>query len=50
VLEEWPRLGNGPGSEIKNNPSSLVEKNEADSPLLIFYVEGRHSFRPHRCE
>ena len=50
LSEEWPRVGNGPGSEIKNNPSSLVEKNGADIPLLIFYVEGRHSFRPHRCE
>jgi hypothetical protein len=26
---------NGPGSEIRNNPSSLVEKNRADSPLLM---------------
>ena len=50
VSEEWPRVGNGPSSEIRNNPSSLVEKNGADSLLLIFYVEGRHSFRPHRCE
>jgi hypothetical protein len=50
VLEEWPRVGNGPGSEIRNNPSSLVEKNGEDSLLLIFYVEGRHSFRSHRCE
>jgi hypothetical protein len=49
-VEEWPRVGNGPGSEIRNNPSSLVEKNGADSLLLIFYVEGRHSFRSHRCE
>jgi hypothetical protein len=47
VSEEWPRVGNGPGKEIRNNPSSL---DGADSPLLIFYVEGRHSFRPHRCE
>jgi hypothetical protein len=39
VSEEWPRVGNGPGSEIRNNPSSLVEKNGADR-LLIFYVEG----------
>jgi hypothetical protein len=46
VSEEWPRVGNGPGSEIRNNLSSLVEKNGADSPLLIFYVEERHSFRP----
>jgi hypothetical protein len=38
------------GSEIINNHSSLVEKNGADSLLLIFYVEGRHSFIPHRCE
>jgi hypothetical protein len=40
VSEEWPRVRNGPGSEIRNNPSSLVEKNGADSPLLIFYIEG----------
>jgi hypothetical protein len=26
---------NGPSLEIKNNPSSLVEKNRADSPLLM---------------
>jgi hypothetical protein len=26
---------NGPGSEIRNNPSSLVEKNREDSPLLM---------------
>jgi hypothetical protein len=26
---------NGPCSEIRNNPSSLVEKNRADSPLLM---------------
>jgi hypothetical protein len=26
---------NGPCSEIKNNPSSLFEKNRADSPLLM---------------
>jgi hypothetical protein len=50
VSEEWPRVGNGPGSEIINNPSSLDEKNGADSLLLIFYVEDRHSFKPHRCE
>jgi hypothetical protein len=50
VSKEWPRVGNGPGSEIRNNPSSLFEKNGADSPVLIFYIEGRHSFRPHRCE
>jgi hypothetical protein len=50
VSEEWPRVGNGPGSEIRNNPSSLVEKNGVDILLLILYVEGRHSFRPHRSE
>jgi hypothetical protein len=50
VSEEWPGVRNGPGSEIRNNPSSLVEKNGADSPLLIFYIEGRHSFRSHRRE
>jgi hypothetical protein len=26
---------NGPGSEIRNNPSSLFVKNRADSPLLM---------------
>jgi hypothetical protein len=26
---------NGPGLEIRNNPSSLVERNRADSPLLM---------------
>jgi hypothetical protein len=30
VSEEWPRVGNGLGSEIRNNPSSLVEKNRGD--------------------
>ena len=33
VLEEWPRVRNGPGSEIRNNLSSLFVKNSADSPL-----------------
>jgi hypothetical protein len=50
VSEEWPRVRNGPGSKIRNNPSSLVEKNGADMPLLMFYIEGRHSFRSHRRE
>jgi hypothetical protein len=50
VLEEWPMVGNGPGSEIRNNPSSLAEKNGVDRPLLIFYIDGRHSFRSHRRE
>jgi hypothetical protein len=39
VSEEWPRERNGPGSEIRNNPSSLVEKNVADNPLLILRVD-----------
>jgi hypothetical protein len=30
---------NGPGSEIRNNHSSLFEKNREDSPLLMFYTE-----------
>jgi hypothetical protein len=30
VSEEWPRVGNGPGSEIRDNPSSLVEKIRED--------------------
>jgi hypothetical protein len=38
---------NGPCSEIRNNPSSLLEKNREDSPLLIFYTEGRYSFISH---
>jgi hypothetical protein len=50
VSEEWPRVRNGPGSEIRNNHSSLVEKNGEDSPLMMFYIEGRHSFRSHRSE
>jgi hypothetical protein len=41
---------NGPGSEIRNNPSSLFEKNGPDSPLLMFYTEGKYSFISHRCE
>jgi hypothetical protein len=28
-------MRNGPFSEIINNPSSLVEKNRADNPLLM---------------
>ena len=43
-------MRNGPGSEIRNNPSSLFEKNGADTPLLIFYTEGRYSFISHRHE
>jgi hypothetical protein len=34
---------NGPGLEIINNHSSLFEKNRVDSPLLMFYTEGRYS-------
>jgi hypothetical protein len=41
---------NGPGSEIRDNPSSLVEKNRADSPLLMFCTEGKYSFISHRRE
>jgi hypothetical protein len=29
---------NGPGSEIMENYSSMLEKNSQDSPLLIFYI------------
>jgi hypothetical protein len=29
---------NGPGSEIRNNHSSLFEKNRADNPFLMFYT------------
>ena len=50
VSKEWRRVGNGPSSEIINNPSSLVEKNGVDSQVLIFYIEGKQSFRYHRCE
>jgi hypothetical protein len=39
VSEEWPRVRNGPRSEIRNNPSSLVEKNGADIPLLILRAD-----------
>jgi hypothetical protein len=35
VSEEWPRVRNGPGSEIRNNISSLFVKNKVDSPLLM---------------
>ena len=42
--EEWSRLRN------QNNHSSLLEKNKPDSPSLMFYSEGRYSFRSHRCE
>jgi hypothetical protein len=28
---------NGPGSEIKDSYSSVLEKNSLDSPWLIFY-------------
>jgi hypothetical protein len=37
--EEWSRLRN------QNNHSSLFEKNKADSPSLMFYSEGRYSFK-----
>ena len=35
VSEEWPRVRNGPGSEIRDNLSSLFVKNRANSPLLM---------------
>ena len=35
MSEEWPRVRNGPGLEIRNNLSSLFVKNRADSPLLM---------------
>jgi hypothetical protein len=38
VPEEWPRVGNGPGSEIEDNYSSLLEKNNRDSSSLMFYL------------
>jgi hypothetical protein len=28
---------NGPGSEIRDNYSSMIEKNSPDSPWLMFY-------------
>jgi hypothetical protein len=28
---------NGPGSEIRDNYSSMLEKNSPDSPWLMFY-------------
>jgi hypothetical protein len=48
VSKEWPRVRNGLDSEIRNNHSSLFEKNKPDSPSLMFYSEGRYSFRSHR--
>ena len=42
--EERSRLRN------QNNHSSLFEKNKPDSPSMMFYSEGRYSFRSHRCE
>jgi hypothetical protein len=50
VSEEWPRVRNCPSSEIRNNHSSLFEKNRVDSRSLMFYSEGRYSFRSHRYE
>jgi hypothetical protein len=41
---EWSRLRN------QDNYSSLLEKNSPYSPSLMFYSEGRCSFRSHRCE
>jgi hypothetical protein len=41
---EWSRLRN------QNSYFSLLEKNSSDSPSLMFYSEGRFSFRSHRCE
>jgi hypothetical protein len=38
VPEEWPRIGNGPGSENRDNYSSLLEKNSPDSSSLMFYL------------
>jgi hypothetical protein len=29
---------NGPGSEIKDNYSSMLKKNSPDSPWLMFYL------------
>jgi hypothetical protein len=42
---------NGPGSEIRDNYSSMLGKNSPDSPWLMFLLyEGRCSSRSHRCE
>jgi hypothetical protein len=42
---------NGPGSEIKDNYSSMLEKNSLDSPwLMLLLYEGRFSSRYHRYE
>jgi hypothetical protein len=41
---EWSKLRN------QNNYSSFLEKNSSDSRSLMFYSEGRCSFRYHRCE
>jgi hypothetical protein len=29
---------NGPGSEIRDNYSSMIEKNSPESPWLMFYI------------
>jgi hypothetical protein len=29
---------NGPGSEIRDNYSSMLEKNSLDSPWMMFYL------------
>jgi hypothetical protein len=42
--EEWSRL------RKQDSYSSLLEKNSPDVSTLMFYSEGRYSFRSHRCE
>jgi hypothetical protein len=34
---------NGPGSKIKENYSSMIEKNSPDSPWLMFYFLREYS-------
>jgi hypothetical protein len=42
---------NGPGSEIRDNYSSMLGKNSLDSPWLMFYFSrARCSSRSHICE
>jgi hypothetical protein len=42
---------NGPGSEIRNNYSSMLGNNSLDNPWLMFLLsEGIFSSRCHICE
>jgi hypothetical protein len=42
---------NVPGSEIRDSYSSMLGKNNPNSPwLMLLLYEGRYSSRSHRCE